>query len=83
MLIDEGKGFDPDILKEAKAGFGLMAIRERAGYIGGSLNIESAPGKGSRFTLSVPLHAPNKDTTNRQIFSAQPQSHAIEASCKK
>jgi signal transduction histidine kinase len=54
-VCDGGRGFLPDIIGQSKAGFGLMSIRERAGYIGGSLTIDSAPGRGSRFTLTVPL----------------------------
>jgi CheY-like chemotaxis protein len=42
-------------LKETSSGFGLLTIRERASYIGGNLKIESVPGKGSRFTITVPL----------------------------
>jgi len=82
-IRDEGKGFEPGILKETKAGFGLMAIRERASYIGRSLNIESAPGKGSCFTLSVPLHEPNKDTTTRRIFPLNPKAMPSKHLCKK
>ncbi len=56
-VSDEGRGFDPAVLDDAveKAGFGLLSIRERARYIGGGLEIESAQGRGSRFTLKVPL----------------------------
>jgi CheY-like chemotaxis protein len=52
---DQGRGFDPGILTTPAAGFGLFSLRERANYIGGSLSIESAPGQGSRFTLTLPL----------------------------
>ncbi len=56
-VSDQGSGFDPDALDESsqKVGFGLLTIRERARYIGGHLAIESSPGQGSRFTLTVPL----------------------------
>jgi PAS domain S-box-containing protein len=56
-VTDQGKGFDPLILNicSPKAGLGLLSLRERVSYMGGSLTIESAPGKGSRFQLSVPL----------------------------
>jgi PAS domain S-box-containing protein len=56
-VSDQGRGFDPSALNSSgvKAGFGLITLRERARYIGGDLSIESAPGKGSRFTLTVPL----------------------------
>jgi PAS domain S-box-containing protein len=76
MVSDAGKGFDTSALETftGKTGLGLISLRERASYIGGSLTIESTPGKGSRFILRVPiqkdhtarLHAPEtpvKDTT--------------------
>jgi signal transduction histidine kinase/CheY-like chemotaxis protein len=55
-VSDPGKGFDPSILKTPvpKSGLGILSLRERASYVGGSLIIESAPGQGSRITLSVP-----------------------------
>ena len=56
-VSDKGRGFDPSILENisASTGLGLLSLRERANYIGGSMIIESAPGKGSRLTMSVPL----------------------------
>jgi len=56
-VSDEGCGFDPCQLKLAgeEGGFGLFSIRERIGLISGVLEIESASGKGSRFTLVVPV----------------------------
>ena len=55
-VSDEGRGFDPAVLdsETLSAGFGLLSLRERARYIGGSLEIESAAGRGSRFRLKVP-----------------------------
>jgi PAS domain S-box-containing protein len=57
MVRDPGKGFDTSALETftGKTGLGLMSLRERASYIGGSLTIESSPGKGSRFILRVPI----------------------------
>ncbi|MFW6373510.1 MAG: response regulator [Thermodesulfobacteriota bacterium] len=54
---DYGTGFDPETLKSADAdtGLGLLSLRERARFIGGKLEVESTPGKGSRFTLSIPI----------------------------
>jgi PAS domain S-box-containing protein len=56
-VSDLGKGFDTSALETftGKTGLGLMSLRERASYIGGSLTIESSPGKGSRFILRVPI----------------------------
>ena len=56
-IIDKGCGFNTDILNKLpqKVGFGLLTIKERADYIGGSLTIDSTPAKGSKFTLTMPL----------------------------
>jgi signal transduction histidine kinase len=35
-------------------GFGLFSIRERLALLGGELQIHSAPGKGTRATVTVP-----------------------------
>ncbi len=63
-VSDRGRGFISEVLNSTseKAGFGLMSIRERASYIGGGLEIESTPGKGSRFTLTLPLDLTVADT---------------------
>jgi signal transduction histidine kinase len=55
---DEGVGFDVARLEPAGnpgAGFGLFSISERIGLIGGRLRMDSSPGKGSCFTISVPI----------------------------
>jgi signal transduction histidine kinase len=54
QVEDDGTGFDPGSLRPDD-GFGLFGIRERMGAIGGSLRIESSPGKGTRITLRAPL----------------------------
>ncbi len=61
MVSDAGPGFDPAQIKPAGSGgggFGLFSIRERVGLIGGRMEIDSAPGKGSRFTLIAPVGRP-------------------------
>ncbi len=51
---DDGVGFDPD--HHDGAGQGLGNMGERARRLGGSLSIESAPGRGTRITVTVPLN---------------------------
>ncbi|MBI5964486.1 MAG: ATP-binding protein [Chloroflexi bacterium] len=50
---DNGKGFDPEALKEA-TNLGLKLIRERAEMLGGSFEIDSAAGSGARISFTVP-----------------------------
>jgi hypothetical protein len=50
----DGVGFDPATIS-ARSGIGLVSIRQMLEYLGGKLEIASAPGQGSRFTLTVPL----------------------------
>lgn len=56
QVTDDGKGFDVAAAEAAqKDGFGLFSVRERLRLIGGDLKIDSAPGKGTRNTIIVPL----------------------------
>lgn len=60
LVSDEGIGFDPTggrAAANSASGFGLLSIRERLEALGGRMEIQSAPGRGSRFTLLVPLGA--------------------------
>jgi signal transduction histidine kinase len=55
---DDGIGFDGsqiDYNKDETKGFGLFSIRDRLSHLGGHLDIESQPGKGTRVTLVSPL----------------------------
>ncbi len=57
-VSDQGSGFSPSDIPapgEAGRGFGLFSIRERLELMGGTLEIQSKPGQGSRFVMSVPL----------------------------
>ncbi|HKA90006.1 MAG TPA: sensor histidine kinase [Haliangiales bacterium] len=52
-IRDDGVGFDPHA--PHGAGIGLVGIRERLAGVGGSLSIDSAPGRGAELVASVPL----------------------------
>jgi hypothetical protein len=58
QVSDDGVGFDPSgsLLdkNQAQAGLGLFSIQERLALFGGHLDIQSAPGTGSRFKLTLP-----------------------------
>jgi PAS domain S-box-containing protein len=50
---DWGVGFDPHEVKGER--FGLRGIRERVRLLGGTADINSAPGKGTIITVELPL----------------------------
>src|SRR5437660_2276454 len=54
-VTDDGAGFD--IVKAARRqkSVGLLSMRERAELIGGTLQIQSTPGKGTAVTLLLPV----------------------------
>jgi signal transduction histidine kinase len=52
-VADDGKGFDPDA-GGAVEGFGLRLMRERVEELGGSMSIDSGPGKGTVISASIP-----------------------------
>lgn len=51
---DNGAGFSPKAASIRPASFGLAGMRERAGLIGGTLSVRSAPGKGATVVLELP-----------------------------
>jgi two-component system, NarL family, sensor histidine kinase DegS len=53
---DNGNGFDTDSL-EKQSNLGLKLIKERVEMLGGKFDIDTAPGKGARVTLTIPIHA--------------------------
>lgn len=55
-LRDNGVGFDKSSVAGG-GGFGLKGMRERIEKVGGHLAIETAPGKGTRIAIAVPLRA--------------------------
>jgi signal transduction histidine kinase len=53
---DDGCGLPPDQTPGPDSGhFGLLGMRERAGMVGGHLEISSVPGRGTKIQVSVPL----------------------------
>ncbi|MBI4325512.1 MAG: hypothetical protein HY674_09640 [Chloroflexi bacterium] len=55
-LLDDGCGFEPAALDAAgRGGLGLQGMAERAGLIGGKLQLQSAPGRGTRLEVTIPL----------------------------
>jgi signal transduction histidine kinase len=53
VVEDDGAGFDPDALAPADQ-VGLVGMQERLELLGGSLNVESAPGAGTTLYARIP-----------------------------
>jgi signal transduction histidine kinase len=54
QITDNGKGFIPESVRKVGS-FGLIGMRERALMLHGEISIESAPGKGTRVEICIPL----------------------------
>lgn len=57
-ITDNGKGFNPDAIVAralAKGHIGLHSMWERLDVIGGGMEIDSAPGKGTCITFKAPI----------------------------
>jgi len=57
-IHDDGIGFDPDhqrARRNGKGSLGLLSMRERATYVGGTLNVKSARRAGTEIEVNIPL----------------------------
>jgi signal transduction histidine kinase len=57
IVADNGKGFDVNEVmdKNSRRGMGFISMRERAAFVGGSLELESQPGSGTTVYTRVPF----------------------------
>ena len=58
-IADDGHGFDLSGLPDGREGFGLHSMRERMELLGGTLTLDSEPGRGTRVVATVP--SPNRN----------------------
>ena len=52
VVQDDGQGFDTMAGHE---GLGITTMRQRASMVGGTLDVSSEPGKGTRIALGIPV----------------------------
>lgn len=57
-VSDDGAGFEPSDQAAGRRGHGLANMQARALALGGSVRITSAPGKGTRVLLTIPVASP-------------------------
>lgn len=70
VVADQGKGFEVNTgrLSSEDGGFGLFNISERIDLLGGSMEIESVPGQGTRVILHAPVI---EKTREKQAFEEE------------
>ncbi len=70
-ITDDGRGFDTTSLHagyDQRGSLGMVNMRERAELLDGQLEVESAPGQGTRVTVRIPLRGPGAhDADDRRI----------------
>jgi signal transduction histidine kinase len=54
-VSDEGPGFDSSQIIDGSKHLGIAGMRERLRAEGGSFELESAPGRGTRIVACLPL----------------------------
>ena len=68
-IADDGVGFDVqavDTAYDQRGSLGMVNLRERAELVNGRLNIDSAPGKGTRVQVYIPLTEEAADRLNHK-----------------
>jgi signal transduction histidine kinase len=56
LVEDDGQGFDVEsILREKQRSLGLLGMQERIALIGGTMSVESQPGKGTSIRIRIDL----------------------------
>ena len=55
VIEDDGVGFDQAAVDKSGTGIGMVSMRERAALINATLQVESAPGRGTTIYLRYPI----------------------------
>jgi signal transduction histidine kinase len=75
---DDGGGFDPRAPRAPAAdggGFGLAAMRARLRELGGTLTLDTAPGRGTVLTARLPAPAVAPPAVPATVPAADPETH--------
>lgn len=72
LVEDDGIGFDPSELSispDSTRGLGLMSMQERVELLGGQMEIDSSPGRGTQIYISLPLVPASSEDFEQKITS--------------
>jgi two-component system, NarL family, sensor histidine kinase UhpB len=68
---DDGVGFDVTKTLDQAAGrghLGLLGMRERVQILGGELDVDSEPGRGTRLRISLPVVASIPEPESKTLY---------------
>jgi signal transduction histidine kinase/ligand-binding sensor domain-containing protein len=71
-VADDGRGFERD--GSGDDGFGLSGMAERVRILGGSLDVETAPGDGTRIRVDVPVGGAGAGATSTPPETTSPDA---------
>lgn len=64
-VLDDGVGFDRTVMQSsARPSWGLIGMQERASLLGGTFEIISYPGSGTRVNVFIPYNSPTEENEN-------------------
>ncbi|MGH9749914.1 MAG: ATP-binding protein [Candidatus Polarisedimenticolia bacterium] len=63
-ISDDGQGFDVEAVlsRKGRGGLGVIGMRERINALDGTFALDSAPGKGTEITITIPLEGHHADS---------------------
>jgi signal transduction histidine kinase len=64
-IRDDGEGFDIGEARKRGTGLGLVSVNERVRLAGGTVDISSAPRRGTQVRVCIPLDAPAANSEER------------------
>jgi signal transduction histidine kinase len=69
-IRDNGRGFDMNSVSPSEPndlGYGLSGIAERVRILGGTLTVDSRPGKGTNLSIEIPVPVGKNESSNNHI----------------
>ena len=70
-VMDDGVGFDRFMQSVTRPSWGLIGMQERASLLGGTFDINSYPGTGTRVSVYIPYGNPTKEIENENSPAAR------------
>ncbi len=70
-VVDDGVGFNPEAMRlSSRPSWGLIGMRERASLLGGSFEINSELGIGTRVEVYIPYNGKTEESTDEDALIA-------------